>query len=191
MPLPSLLPAPLSSFRARLRRDAPLGSIRRAAEFAFESTAHLVTLRTWMASLGRSSRIAAAMLAFAGIAFVSASGALAQNCKVEAPQMCSHWHWEETNGGIPQHLDCPGGFLTCLPIIKGDMKVNGYKLQAWGWHTLANSFPSPGSIKVFVPNGCACDVGGLDCVCLYPLVGMTIPCPNLANPDSGFGDCRP
>jgi hypothetical protein len=28
MPLPSLLLAPLSSFRARLRRGAPLGSIR-------------------------------------------------------------------------------------------------------------------------------------------------------------------
>jgi hypothetical protein len=137
-----------------------------------------------MASVGRCSRIAAAMLAFAGIAFVSASGALAQNCKWEAPQMCSQWYWNEVNGGTPIHLECPGGGLTCIPRVRGDMKVNGYRREVWGWHTLAGNFPSPGSIEVFVPNGCGCDASGTDCVCLYPPVGTTVVCPNLANPNS-------
>jgi hypothetical protein len=180
MPLPSLLLAPLSSFRARLRRGAPLGSIRRVAEFAFESTAHLVTLRIWMASVGRCSRIAAAMLAVAGIAFVSASGALAQNCKWEAPQMCSQWYWHEVNGGTPIHLECPGGGLTCIPRVRNDMKVNGYRLQGYGFHALA-SHPSPGRIVVQLPVACACDVGGTDCVCVYD-APQEIPCPNLSNP---------
>jgi len=181
MPLPSLFPAPLSPFRARLRRGARLGSIRRAAGFAFESTAHLGTLRIWMASMGYSPCIVAAMLAFAAMAIVSANDALAQSCKWPALQMCSQWHWAATNGGIPQHLECPGGGLTCLPIIKGDMKVNGYRLQGYGFDDLF-SHPSPGSIRVFVPNGCACDVGGADCVCLYPLVGTPIACPHLSFP---------
>ncbi len=184
MPLPSLFPAHLSSSRARLRPGAPLGSIRRAAAFAFESTAHLVTLRIWMARMGYSPRIAAAMVAFAGIAIVSASGALAQSCKWEAPQMCSQWLWEETNGGIPIHLECPAGNMTCIPLVRNDMKVNGYKLQGYGWHALANNFPSPGRIVVQLPMGCACDVGGFDCVCVHD-APQEIPCPNLANPLTG------
>jgi hypothetical protein len=122
------------------------------------------------------------MLAFAGITIVSASGALAQSCKWEAPQMCSHRHWAETNGGIPEHLDGVGGNTTCLPIVNGDMKANGYKLQGYGFRALASNFPSPGSIEVFMPNGCGCDVGGFDCVCIYPPVGMKVDCPNLSNP---------
>lgn len=181
MPSPSLFPAPRSSFLARLRRGAALGAIRRAADFAFESTAHLVTLRIRMASMESSRHFAAAMLAFAGVTIISASGALAQNCKWPAPQMCSQWYWAETNGGIPQHLECPGEGLTCLPIIKGDMKVNGYKLQGYGYDALF-SHPSPGSIEVFVPNGCECDVGGTDCVCIYPPVAMTVACPHLSFP---------
>lgn len=123
-----------------------------------------------------------AMLAFAGITIVSASCALAQSCKREAPRMCWHRHWAETNGGIPEHLDGVGGNTTCLPIVNGDMKVNGYKLQGYGFRALASNFPSPGSIEVFMPNGCGCDVGGFDCVCIYPPVGMKVDCPNLSNP---------
>ena len=182
MPSPSLFPAPRSSFLARLRRGAALGAIRRAADFAFESTAHLVTLRIRMASMGSSRHFAAAMLAFAGITIISASGALAQSCKWPAPQMCSQWYWAETNGGIPEYLDGVGGNTTCLPIVEGDMKVNGYKLQGYGFRALASNFPSPGSIEVFVPNGCGCDVGGFDCVRIYPPVGMEVDCPNLSNP---------
>lgn len=180
MPFPSLFTAPLSPFRARLRRGAPLGSISRAAEFAFESTDHLVTLRIWMAGMGYSPCILAAMLAFAGMAIVPASDALAQSCKWEAPQMCSQWHWAETKGGIPEHLDCTGGNTTCPPIVKGDMKLNGYKLQGYGFHALA-SHPSPGRIVVQLPVDCACDVGGFDCVCVYD-APQEIPCPNLSNP---------
>ena len=184
MPLPSLLPTPLSSFRARLRRGAPLGSIRHVAEFASACEAHRITLRIWMPSMRPSRHIAAVMLAVVGITIASASGAWAQSCKVAAPQLCSHWLWEEINGGIPIHLECPGGGLTCIPRVRGDMKVNGYRREVWGWHTLAGNFPSPGSIEVFVPNGCACDASGTDCVCLYPPVGTTVVCPNLANPNS-------
>lgn len=180
MPLPSLFPAHLSSFRDRLRRGAPLGSIGGAAAFVLESTAHLVTLRIWMARLGYSPRIAAAMLAFAGIAIVSASGALAQSCKWEAPQMCSQWYWHEVNGGTPIHLECPGGGLTCIPRVRNDMKVNGYKLQGHGFDALF-SHPSPGRIVVQLPVACACDAGGTDCVCVYD-APHEIPCPNLSNP---------
>ena len=189
MPFSLLFPATLSSFRARLRRDASLGSIRCVSEFASACDAHRITLRIWMPSMRPSRQLAAAMLAVVGITIASASGAWAQSCKVQAPQLCSHWLWEEINGGIPIHLDCASGTFTCVAIIKGDMKVNGYKRQAWGWHTLAGNFPSPGSIEVFVPNGCACDVAGVNCVCLYPPVGTTVVCPNLANPNSNIGDC--
>lgn len=189
MPFSLLFPATLSSVRARLRRRASLGSIPCVAEFASACKSHWITLRIWMPSMGAARHIAAAMLTVVGIAIAPASGAWAQSCKVQAPQMRSSWLWEEINGGIPLHLDCAGGHLTCIAIIKGDMKVNGYKRQAWGWQTLASNFPSPGSIEVFVPNGCACDVAGVDCVCLYPPVGTTIVCPNLANPNSNIGDC--
>ncbi len=189
MPFSLLFPATLSSVRARLRRGASLGSIPCVAEFASPCKSHWITRGIWMPSMGVARHIAAAMLAVVGIAVASASCAWAQSCKVQAPQMCSSWLWEEINGGIPLHLDCTGGQFTCLVIVKGDMKVNGYKRQAWGWHSLASNFPSPGSIEVFVPNGCACDVAGLDCVCLYPPVGTTVVCPNLANPNSSIGDC--
>ena len=189
MPFSVLFPATLSSVRARLRRGASLRSIPCVAEYASVCKSSWITLGIWMPSMGAARHIAAAILAVVGIAIASESGAWAQGCKVEAPQMCSSWLWEEINGGIPLHLDCAGGHLTCLAIVKGDMKVNGYKRQAWGWHTLASNFPSPGSIEVFVPNGCACDVTGMDCVCLYPTVGTTVVCPNLANPNSSIGDC--
>jgi len=142
-----------------------------------------------MPSAVASHHVAAALLALAGVVLVSASGAWAQSCKIQAPQQCSQWYWEETNGGIPGHLECPGGGFTCIAVVKGDMKVNGYKRQSWGWHALASNFPSPGSIEVFVPNACMCDAGGVECVCLYPLVGVQVFCPNLANPNSNLGDC--
>jgi hypothetical protein len=189
MPFSLLFPAILSSVRARLPRSASLGSIPCVAEFASACKSHSISLPLWIPSMGAARHIAAAVLAVVGIAIASASGAWAQSCKVQAPQMCSSWLWEESNGGITLHLDCAGGHVTCLAIVKGDMKVNGYKRQAWGWHTLASNFPSPGSIEVFVPNDCACDVTGMDCVCLYPPVGTTVVCPNLANPNSNIGDC--
>jgi len=60
------------------------------------------------------------------------------------------------------------------------MKVNGYRLQGYGFHALA-SHPSPGRIVVQLPVACACDVGGTDCVCVYD-APQEIPCPNLSNP---------
>ena len=119
---------------------------------------------------------------FVGLSVLLANGARAQSCKWEAPQMCSHWHWDEVNGGTPISLLCPSGNVNCIPIIKGDMKVNGYKLWGVGWDALVTASPSPGRIEVFVPIGCTCAVGGFDCVCMYPPVSTKIACPNLANP---------
>lgn len=189
MSLPSRFPLTQFSLRARARRGAPLGFTRRAVEVASACNSRRIHLRALIPSEVTSHHVAAAVLALAGVVVVSASGAWAQSCKFQAPQMCSSWLWEEINGGIPLHLNCTGGHITCLAIVKGDMKVNGYRRQAWGWHTLASILPNPGSIEVFVPNGCACDVTGMDCVCFYPPVGTTVVCPNLANPNSNIGDC--
>ena len=93
MPFSLLFPATLSSVRARLRRRASLGSIPCVAEFASACKSHWITLRIWMPSMGAARHIAAAMLAatltVVGIAIAPASGAWAQSCKVQAPQMCS------------------------------------------------------------------------------------------------------
>jgi len=89
---------------------------------------------------------------------------------------------DEVNGGTPISVLCPTGNVNCIPIIKGEKKVNGYKRQGYGRHALVSAGPSPGKIEVFVPIGCACDAGGFDCVCMYPPVATTIVCPNLANP---------
>lgn len=99
MPFSLLFPATLSSVRARLRRRASLGSIPCVAEFASACKSHWITLRIWMPSMGAARHIAAAMLAatltamltVVGIAIAPASGAWAQSCKVQAPQMCSSW----------------------------------------------------------------------------------------------------
>lgn len=191
MPFPPLFPSSYSyGFCCRFRRGAPFGSMQTLAKVASACKSHWITVRIKVSSMGPSRHVLAAALTFVGIGIVSGADAYAQSCKVEAPQMCSQWLWEEINGGIPAHLDCAGGNSTCIAIIKGDIKVNGYKRQSWGWHALADNFLSPASITVFVPNGCACDTGGVDCVCLYPPVGTKFDCPNLANP-SGTPDCKP
>ena len=91
MPFSLLFPATLSSVRARLRRRASLGSIPCVAEFASACKSHWITLRIWMPSMGAARHIATAMLTVVGIAIAPASGAWAQSCKVQAPQMCSSW----------------------------------------------------------------------------------------------------
>jgi hypothetical protein len=126
--------------------------------------------------------IYAAVLAFVGLAIVSANGAWSQSCKWEAEQMCTQWHWDEVHGGIPIHVNCPGGHVTCIPIITVDLKVNGYKRQGFGWHELVTAGPSPGRAAFYPPVGCTCDAGGFNCVCVYPQVATEIVCPNLANP---------
>ncbi len=137
-----------------------------------------------------SRHIVVAVFAFVGSTIVAANSAWSQDCKWQAEQLCTQWYWDEVNGGIPIHLNCAGGNFTCLPRIAVDMKANGYKRQGYGWHKLVAAGPSPGRAEFYPPVGCACDVGGFNCVCVYPLVPTYIDCPNLANPSHTI-NCPP
>jgi len=132
-----------------------------------------------------SRHLAAVVLAFVGLSIVSAHAAWSQSCKREDQTSCTNWWWNEVTGGIPPHVDCPNGLVTCVPIIIVEVyPVNGYKYATWGWHTLAVAGPSPGRASYKAPTGCTCDAGTGDCICVYSPTTTIIVCPNLANPNT-------
>lgn len=136
-----------------------------------------------------SSRcVAAAALAFVILAGTLASGARAQSCKWEAPQLCLSWYWLEAYGGVVQHVQCSNGSMTCVARVRKDIKINGYKIQGYGWQQLANAGPSPGDASFFPAVGCVCVPGGSLCECVYPSLPIDIDCPSLANPNT-WPDC--
>lgn len=138
--------------------------------------------------MASSRRALAAAVALVVFATVLASGARAQNCKWEAPQMCLSWYWLEAYGGVIQNVQCPNGSMTCVARVRTDIKINGYKIQGYGWQQLANAGPSPGDASFFPAVGCVCVPGESPCECIYPSLPSYIQCPSLANPNT-WPDC--
>jgi hypothetical protein len=133
-------------------------------------------------------RLAAAILVFIGALIGPAHPAWPQSCKQQDQTSCTQWWWNEVTGGIPPHVTCANGLMTCIPIILVDLNINGYKFAAWGWHTLAIAGPSPGRARYRAVSGCTCDPATGECVCVYSSVITNINCPDLANPNTS-PDC--